>query len=393
MRKFWSSRKRSRGSLLNPLSDHVADFGVPGPASEAWDRGPAKYFHGRTVILGQFAERSHQAARQNAGTIFLVQGAPGAGKTALLAECAKRAQGIGWLVVKIHPQTLWDPHLLRKSLDGRRKPAVTGASAKLGVATAAATADLPPVTMLDLLTDSNDRLLLVLDEAQRLGQAAAPVGEAVATASMVLTSIHNGEIGRPVILLAGGLGTSQHAFEKLGISRFEGDCLVNLGGLDPEAERAVLYDWLTKDGGAQGDPGPWIDAITKETYGWPQHILSYVKPALVQLHEDTGQMTTSGLDVVLSQGRARRAAYYKGRTDAFDTPELQHMAEALIQVTTADGVSKKHILASLTRHYGPDEATRLFDQALHKGVLSRHGKGYAAPIPSMHNWLVSEYLN
>ena len=87
-----------------------------------------------------------------------------------------------------------------------------------------AAADLPPATTLDLLTSSSDRLLLVLDEAQRLGRAEAPVGENVATASMVLTSIHNGGLGRAIMLLAGGLGTSEHAFEKLGISRFEGDC-------------------------------------------------------------------------------------------------------------------------------------------------------------------------
>ena len=44
-----------------------------------------------------------------------------------------------------------------------------------------------------------------------------------------------------------------------------------------DAERAVLHDWLTEEGKATGDTTVWIDAITKESHGWPQHIISYVR--------------------------------------------------------------------------------------------------------------------
>ncbi len=361
----------------------------------ARDRGPAKYFHGRQRILANFSRECVHAATHSAGTIFLVQGAPGAGKTALLAECAKRAQAVGWRAARIDPDALWDPHALRKALGRWRKPAVTGKGrvGVPGVGTAEIATDQRPETTLDLLGRSRKPLLLVLDEAQHLGDDPPLAAETVATARRVLTRIHNGEVGRSVMLLAGGLGTSQTAFEKLGISRFEGDSLVNLGRLNPEAERAVLQDWLTKDGRAKGDVMPWIDAITKETHGWPQHILAYVKPALVQLHKDNGHLTAPGLDTVLRDGTARRITYYEGRAAGFMLEQLRCLTQALADSTPDDRVSYSAIMETLTRYYDKDEANRVFHHALHKGLLEEHRGAFATPIPSMRDWLVSEYGN
>lgn len=120
---------------------------------------------------------------------------------------------------------------------------------------------------------------------------------------------------KPVILLAAGLGSTRRYFRSFGVSRFDSDTFVELGALHKKSERAVLHDWLTKDGNAIGDPTPWIDAITQETHGWPQHILAYVKSALKQLDVGQGLMTIEGLDVVLEKGRVERDAYYEGRSD------------------------------------------------------------------------------
>jgi len=87
----------------------------------------------------------------------------------------------------------------------------------------------------------------------------------------ILNRILNGKFSRPIVLLCGGLGTSVEAFERLGISRFAEDCLTTIGR-SPEADaRAVIRDWLVKDGKAQ-ELGiePWIEAISRETHGWPQ---------------------------------------------------------------------------------------------------------------------------
>ena len=56
-----------------------------------------------------------------AGTIFLVQGAPGAGKTALLAECPRRTESEGWQIARVNSDTLWNPDTLVDELKPRQK--------------------------------------------------------------------------------------------------------------------------------------------------------------------------------------------------------------------------------------------------------------------------------
>ena len=83
----------------------------------------------------------------------------------------------------------------------------------------------------------------------------------------VLKAIHNGKLSKPVILLAAGLGRTQEVFQTFGISRFDSSTFVELGALEKEAGVAVIRDWLTKEGGAVGDPTPWIMQLHKKRSG------------------------------------------------------------------------------------------------------------------------------
>ena len=66
---------------------------VPPPSTEiADDRGETKYFHGREKEVGGFLKKLSESKDRKTGPIFLVQGPPGVGKTALLGECRKRAE-------------------------------------------------------------------------------------------------------------------------------------------------------------------------------------------------------------------------------------------------------------------------------------------------------------
>ena len=66
------------------------------------DRGPARYFHGRKKIRRDFRELLRYASQKTWGTTFLIQGAPGVGKTALLEEIASDALEDQWDVVDIN---------------------------------------------------------------------------------------------------------------------------------------------------------------------------------------------------------------------------------------------------------------------------------------------------
>lgn len=364
------------------------------PVTAAFDRGPANYFHGRKQILDDFSKVAGRAIRTKSGTIFLIQGAPGAGKTALMYECEKLARNSGWKVFRMPARALWDPDNLRRTLGLGNIPQVTGGTVEISAgpfARGGVIVKKASGAPLEILRSGKHPLLLKLDEAQTLETTNAPPPEQAGTVTDVLNAIHNGEMDRPVILIAAGLGTTVDTFISLGKSRFSLECLVELGALDKEASRAVIHDWLKKEGRANGDPTAWIDAIAQETHGWPQHILSYVEPALGRLHADDGNMTAEGLSAVLKAGRAFRSEYCERRADDFDEEHRQSFAKLLIDVPLGGSITASKIRSSLTQEYGPDEAEKLFRRALHRGILHRRRGTYVIPIPSMHDWLVTNY--
>jgi len=367
------------------------------PLTAARDRGPSPYFHGRERIQHNFKELLQRATRAGNGTTFLIQGAPGVGKTALVYECKKHALEGGWDVASITPPALWDSDELRYALGRGSRLSVTGGSGKVGVdkvvkieASVDFSVDQPP-TVLQVLRGGKKPLLLALDEAQVLGKEGVLPSDQVGVVNSVLNSVHNGDLDRPVILLAAGLGTTLTAFGRLGVSRFAKNCRIELGPLSKEAERAVIQDWLKKEGRAKGDPATWVEGIAREAHGWPHHILSYVEPAVEQLKADAGVMTPNGMSAVLEAGGKARLAYYQERAYDYPAEARQSLMKAFTDVSLGKSTTQSVILASLSQDFGPDRAAELFKEALRKGLLDERDGHYVIPIPSMHAWLKEEY--
>lgn len=360
----------------------------------AIDRGPARYFHGRKQILRDFSELLERAIQTNTGTTFLVRGGPGAGKSALLFECEKVAEAAGWKVAEVDPPAFWDLDELKHSLGLRKEINVEGGAARFGVpgiAGAEVSAGRSAQTVKGLLQKGKGPLLLILDEAQALGDKSRLDAERGDTAVSVLKAIHNGRLGKPVVLLAAGLGKTVTSFRSFKISRFALKCFVELGALSQESERAVIRDWLKKEGGAKGDLAEWIGAIARETHGWPHHILSYGPPAADQLNQAGGAMTARGLKVALEAGQAGREAYYDERVDEFPEEERQALACAFINVPVGGSRTRHEILASITQDSEPAKAEDLFDRAWGQGVLDMRQGRYVITVPSMQDWLISNY--
>ncbi len=78
------------------------------PLTAAFDRGPTRYFHGRETIRRSFKNLLDRAHASKTGTTFLIHGALGAGKSALLHECEKIAEAAEWQAAIIDPPTLWE---------------------------------------------------------------------------------------------------------------------------------------------------------------------------------------------------------------------------------------------------------------------------------------------
>ncbi len=361
------------------------------------NRDPAQYFHGRTEMIDTFTRALDHYQRNRGGTTFLIQGAPGVGKTALLHEFKKRAVK-KWKIADIYPNALWSPDVLLDCL-GKSRGQIASWSGKteveasnLGHASPALDARPTTSTMMKILRNGTKPLLLILDEAQNLGIEGVVPKEMRGGVTGLLDKIHNGKLGRPVMLLAAGLGTTEFAFDLLGISRFEGESLINLGRLDKDSEYNVIRDWLTEAGGAIDDPTPWIETISEQTHGWPQHIISYVKPAASYLKSNSHRMTNEGLRFILEKGNEFRINYYETRAQEFSLKKRQVIASFIPDLQQSGYLEKENILDVLTPKYGEEKSEKFFDDMLHSGILSHKPGGvYDVPIPSMQTWLFEEY--
>ena len=359
------------------------------------ERGEARYFHGRVKILDNFKELLGRAKAGNSGTSILIQAAPGAGKTALLHECARLARAQQWQTAKINPDGLFDPAELSKSLrlplPAKRQE--TKMEGNVQVLHRESTSEHYPPTTLDIIESGRKPLLLLLDEAQTTAAVIPRSSHKQFTNALkFVKTIHNGEVERPVILIAAGLGTTAAAFDSLGISRFDADCQINLGPLSEGSRRAVIQDWLLKEGGAKGDPAPWIDAIAVETHGWPQHIMAYAWPALKQLKLTEGELTPEGLETVLKEGRKGRIRFCEAQTQDFPREQFHCIARVIACAPSGTSVAKMDLMASLRMDYNHDTAENIFKLALHKGILDERKNRYVVPIPSMHDWLVDNFI-
>ncbi len=359
------------------------------------DRGPAEYFHGRQEIIDTFTRALKRYCEKKRGTTFLIQGAPGAGKTALLDKLRLVAEDQKWKTAEIGPAALWDVKALRESIPDRNILKKLSGKVNAGLPEGGSieiSVKDSVETIKKVLKSGRKPLLLILDEAQHLGIEGVVPTEVRGVVTGVLDEIHNGKLGRPVVLLAAGLGLTESAFNSLGISRFARNCIVGLGPLDRESERAAIRDWIVKEGAAKGNPDPWIDAIAKETHGWPQHIISYIEPAVRYLESNNRQMTDEGLRIVLEKGAEFRLQYYRQRARGIDKRKRQVLAKTFSNSPLGETMEIDDIKSSFEQEYSKEEADNLFDKALKKGIIDERDDGdYGIPIPSMQAWLIEEY--
>ncbi len=94
---------------------------------------------------------------------------------------------------------------------------------------------------------------------------------------------------------------------------------------------------------------------------------------------------------MLKEGRAGRIRFYEARTQGLFKKERQCIARAVAGMESGGNLDKGMIITSLRKEFCKDEAEVIFKRALHKGVLDARGDSFVILIPSMHDWLVSNY--
>jgi len=359
-------------------------------------RGPAKYFHGREEIIDPFIRTVEHYRSFKRGTTFLIKGPPGSGKTALLYKLGEIAKDSGYKVIdNVRPMDLHDPEYMAKRLGVCYTVSYhksVGVNLKLLHREHGSTS-ISRASVTDVIKEaSNDTvLILVLDEAQHLADLVSPQ-QVKATATLTLNLIHNGKVGCPVFLLAGGLGTTEVALKDLGISRIEDVAKVRLGSLSKDATVAVIEDHLRHRFGMDPPPAEWVKSLAAPTHGWPHHIMCYIEAARVTLGGGTVPTTHEALAETLKRGTATKETYYQTRSHGIEKKQRAILAHLFAKQPSGGTVDKSDITTALEAQYTPEAAEAVFTRALKQGVLDeRADGGYAIPIPSMQSWLIEEY--
>ena len=271
----------------------------------------------------------------SAGRTIVAQGAPGAGKTALLREIGRRLPAALPGATSIYRPTPWngrDVGNVLSALADRMMgvPAdafrtTTGSDKSVG-AKAVATVRLgqsrstaPPAlsswddfeTLFAPRAQDAKPTLLLVDEIQRM-----PDDE---ESSNLLYHLHD-QSTFPVVLVCGGLSTSATRLGEVGLSRLAESHVLRIDALTSDEARQSLdaaLRILADDVGVAGHPGQWARRLAPTTQGWPRHVTCHFLAAAEALRESGRPAFDDGnLSDALARAEADTRSYYDRRLEA-----------------------------------------------------------------------------
>ena len=381
------------------------------------DRAP--FFVGRERELASFQDAlSFAAEGRTKGKTLVFQGAPGAGKTALMLECAGLADqtnGEGkrdarYVCVSLEPNQLG-------SVDGlfgvvheairQQAPKVAGRTAAFLTGLAARgisvggfglgperSGDLDAVSKLQKLEPAWEGLivLLLVDEAQNIRKTEVTED--------VVQYLHAGTKNSTVLLACFGLSDTTDTLVQLGISRTSLKRHHNIGRLAlEEARRSISQAFEAfQIHGRTKRRQEWLARLAEASQGWPQHLRILTQAALRELKEHGRNLADADLNAALATGEAAKRRYYGHRLTATGPWQeaCKVMARALEGRLLFTGRELQQTIApfqaeQLAAEGRPAPFSDFLSKAIHAGVLSQTAPdAYSVPIPSFARYLREE---
>ena len=362
------------------------------------DRDHARFFAGRDEEIRSFDAAVREAGRSRQTVFRVFQGAPGAGKTSLLARLREiRSDEV--LFVDVAKKHLADDG----ALAGRVRDAA-GSTATRIVSTVlksiGSTLRMQPAgdalgAAVEDKTVEKSRIVLLMDEAHRVDGS---VGD-------VLVDLHTIGLGVPAVFLFSGLGHTADRIRNLdGLSRLAENAVVHMDAMaDGECEEStrMMLEELRVVGTGDEREG-LAEMAAKLSFGWPQHLHCAQTAVCRELLRTDGVVVDVDADAVLGDTARRRDEYYRRRISgtALNAAGGTLTAAVVGRVTTmaappGDEVALAGICREEMHRTGldanPDFGSTPGEYAsllLEKGVLTPCEDGiYDVAIPSMADWL------
>ena len=236
-------------------------------------------------------------------------------------------------------------------------------------------------------------VVLLLDEAQSLRRWQGP---------SEISNLHQGIHGLPIIPIFAGLSDSFEVLRTHDISRMSHRRRVTLGALDQqETEAAAMLMLETfRVGGSHRED--WARRIALECSGWPQHLQTGLQALAKAVVDNDGMLDpTEGAfaDTVSKTSETYRNEYYRERLDndlagsigllnlALDAarPPGKTLADLKDIIANRANGSEEH------KYQLPEmlDVSMFLNRMIKRGFLqlSRSGRRFVCPIPSMNDYI------
>ena len=365
--------------------------------------------------------------RNPPGQTLLIQGPPGAGKSALLYEIE------AW--INSEPNSVATQ--VDRDLLARRESLLSLVSAELRDAPEEAPGDAvsktgggnaglpfirgrwsktstksqPPSTSVSALERRHGqalhlrRLILLIDEIQDV----SPEG------ARTLNMLHTQTL-LPVMAVCAGTGDSQGTLgQPGGVSRWGANAVVNLAGLTPSEALQCARQTLQMVINTPTEPRiqghqaveAWAGQLAEASRGWPQHLHNYLAALWKALSaQDQPDLSRTPLEETLARGDLARRSYYEQRMERFLGYEgvvaavhhgLTNAPDSILpkgDVVNIIGESKQrlpeHTRTAFDRRF--EDVINFAEALLKCGIVANaaDGGGWTSPIPALTDYILEQ---
>ena len=385
------------------------------------DRADPAVFVGRQDIIQDIEANCRAAMRRvrngekAAGKTFLIQGAPGAGKSALLSHLVKRWDGREGcpMVLELDADTLEDTSATALEIVKKIAPGQADRFRRRSISTGTASRGIPTITSAVISTSRETEaedvslsivkevkppekwkqpLCIRVDEIQKVGE------EHGATIRALQLGTHK----LPIIPIYAGLADSEEKLQEIVSPRLQTGNTRNLSALAPEEVHSCVKQMLDqcRIDYTSDQLKHLADGIAERSEGWPQHLHTETAALFRGLHKADCDLRAVDFDTVKDRaGNYRKESCRKRQSTRMS--DSVHLVAAVMRELPTDGMHRSEVLKSIRDKTRPEEAgpglpkgmtaEDFRDHLIHQGALQPDEDDMlTCPIPSLRTWLIDQ---